>query len=140
MSMTVFFILWDGIEHKYQEYTQKRNHQNEVSHRNRHHQYRDANNFIVDCGKSTTGLFFGILVLLITIIALITYFIYKDHNQIAAVTLSELIEFFLLLISLLTVIIIFFKLKFYKFKTKFERSMNYNSILVIIGLAGKSFL
>ena len=96
----------------------------------------DANVFTIDCSKSTTGLFFGILVLLITIILLITYFIYKEHNQLMAIQLSEVNELCLLLISLFVVLTIFFKLKFHKFHSKYEPGLDCNAVLVILGLVG----
>jgi hypothetical protein len=135
MSVTVFFIMWDSI------------HKRDTSHQNTHLEtikpgervasIRAANQFTVDCGKSTTGLFFGILVLLMTIISLITYFIYKTNNPFISVILSEVTEFCLLTMSLITTVSIYFKLKLNKFKSRHESGLDYNSILAILGLAGK---
>lgn len=140
MSMTVFFILWDSIQDRFIEYRSKSKSLGEDSRRNndQHHRLdiREANTFTVDCGKSTTGLFFGILVLLITIITLITYFIYHDHDQLMVIQLSEYIELFLLSISLMTVIAIICKLKYHKFESSLDSSLDYNSLLTMIGLAG----
>jgi len=62
MCDTVFFILWDGIESKYLEYTL--NHEKlGIQSKKKRTEIRDANHFTVDCGKSTTGLFLGILVM-----------------------------------------------------------------------------
>jgi len=91
---------------------------------------------IVDCSKSTTGLFLGILVLLLTLMSLITYFIYYSHNHISAVILSEITELCLISCSLFVVIFCFFQLKYYKFKYLVEFNMSTDSILVIFGLAG----
>ena len=96
----------------------------------------ETNKFTVDCSKSTTGLFFGILVMLMSIILLITFFIYKEHNQLMAIQLTEVNELCLLLISLFVVLTIFFKLKIHKFHSKFEPGLDCNAILVIVGLAG----
>lgn len=139
MCVTVFFILWDGIESKYLEYNLDRKELLTIKSKQRHVEIRDANHFTVDCGKSTTGLFIGILVLLSTIISLIIYFIYHEHNQEMVIKLSELMECLLLSMSLIVVIAIFIKLKIHNFKTRFEPRLDYNSVLTVIGLAGSLF-
>lgn len=145
MSLTVFFILWQSIEQHH--YIQKGMHRRMslISHRslltsnmNIHKQqdHYDANHFTIDCGKSTTGLFIGIFAMLLTIISLITYFIYKKHDPITAIKLSETTELCLLTFSMVIVINIFIKLKFHKFQHKLEENLCYNSVLTIVGLAG----
>jgi len=127
--------MWDSIHKKGSDH--RRPHLEFNKQKQSHPTIRAANQFTVDCGKSTTGLFFGILVLLITIISLITYFIYKTNNPLISIILSEVTEFFLLTMSLMTTVSIFLKLKLNKFKSRFESGLNYNSILAILGLAGK---
>lgn len=136
MCVTVFFILWDGIEKKYLEYSLNHKALLKIKNNKKHAVIRDANHFIVDCGKSTTGLFLGILVLLLTIISLIIYFIYQNHNQTMAIKLSEMMECILLSISLTVTIAIYIQLKIHNFKARFEPSLDYNSVLTVIGLAG----
>ena len=97
---------------------------------------RYANQFVIDCGKSTTGLFFGILTVLITLISLITYFIYRGASKERATQLSEATELILVILSLITNIVTILKLKMVKFDHKISYSMGYNETLVLIGLAG----
>ena len=130
--MTVFYILWQSIDGKYTYKTRKQrafeeelndleeekpediNSEIDVSSFRRRSsikflnpkQLRDANQFTVDCSKSTTGLFLGMVTLLATIISLITYFIYREHNPIESVIISEMTEFCLIFLSLISGIII----------------------------------
>ncbi len=78
----------------------------------------------------------GIFSLLLTIMSLITYFIYKDHDPIAAIKLSELTELCLLIFSMFIVVCIFVKLKDKNFSHELDSDLCYNSVLTIIGLAG----
>ena len=80
------------------------------------HRFRDANQFTVDCSKSTTGLFFGIFILLITIISLITYFIYKKHYPLYAEVIAGISELSLICLSIVVVIASWIKLKSHKFR------------------------
>jgi hypothetical protein len=136
MCVTVFFILWDGIEEKYLEYHLNKKQMLFIEDIRKPHGNRDVNHFTVDCSKSTTGLFFGILIFLLTIISLIIYFIYNEHNQFFVILLSEVVECTLLSMSLVVVLAIFIQLKLHHFKTRFEPTLDYNSILTMIGLAG----
>jgi hypothetical protein len=97
---------------------------------------RKVNQFIIDCGKSTTGLFFGIFILLLTIISLITYFIYKNTNELVAVQISECTELILVSLSLGISILIYIKLKRVNFSQRLTFEMDYNETLVVVGLAG----
>lgn len=98
-------------------------------------QKRYAHQFTVDCGKSTTGLFIGIIVLLLTIISFINFFIYKDKNMILAMNISDTTEFILILLSLIIVVIIYINLKYHNFNYKSTFEFKYDAFLVIIGLA-----
>ena len=97
---------------------------------------RYAHQFTIDCGKSTTGLFFGIAVVLITITSFIVYFIYRERDSIFAMTLSDTTELFLIVLSLLVSIIIYAKLKYHKFEYKKYFEFGTDIFLVITGLAG----
>lgn len=77
---------------------------------------RDANQFTVDCSKSTTGLFFGIFILLLTIISLIMYFIYKKHYPLYAEVITGVSELGLICLSIIVVITSWIKLKYHKFR------------------------
>ena len=140
MCMTIFFILWQSIEHRYIQVKKRSGSLNrELIGRDDSAEggkHRDVNHFTINFAKSTTGLFFGILVMLLTIISLITYFIYKQHNTTLAKKLSEATELFLLVLSLIVVIAIYVELNYYKFSHKLEESFSYNAILEVVGLAG----
>ena len=97
---------------------------------------RHVNQFIIDCGKATTGLFFGIFVILITIISLIAYFIYKNSSPRIAVKISETTELLLVCTSFLICICIFAKFKSVKFGYKLTFEMDYDETLIVLGLAG----
>ena len=116
MCMTIFFILWQSIDHRYIQVKKRSGSLNrELMGRDdstEGAQHRDVNHFTINFAKSTTGLFFGILVMLLTIISLITYFIY------------------------IVVIAIYVELNYYKFSHKLEESFSYNAILEVVGLAG----
>jgi hypothetical protein len=75
-------------------------------------------------------------VLLMTIISLITYFIYKSKNQDMAVKLSELTELLLVVLSFFISISIYYKFKTVDFGHKLSFEMGYNEMLAILGLAG----
>ncbi|CAF0784496.1 unnamed protein product [Brachionus calyciflorus] len=139
MCLTVFFILWSSIEPKYNESngleiegkkSSITSYQN-LSIVDRRH----VNQFIIDCGKSTTGLFLGIFVLLLTLMTLIIYFIYKNGNTKLAVIVSEMTELFLVSLSLFVVILILIKFKTVKFNSK-PIKMGYNETLTFLGLIG----
>jgi hypothetical protein len=160
MCLTVFYILWSNIGQKHAPSSEKP----EANHRRPHlyeknvallkstfdsntdsetrrsslslYENRRVNQYIIDCGKSTTGLFFGILVLLLTIISLITYFIYKSHNPIAAMIISELTELILISFSFVITSLICFKLYRVDFSQKKTLEMDYNETLVVVGLGG----
>lgn len=131
LSMTIFWILLNSINSKKNTNKKAKNgvqtdskiqlhaqHYNYTSSQSEfyEHRFRDANQFTVDCSKSTTGLFFGIFILLITIISLITYFIYKKHNPLYAEVITGISEIGLICLSIIIVIASWIKLKYHKFR------------------------
>ena len=98
---------------------------------------RKVHQFIVDCSKSTTGLFFGIFVVLLTIISLITYFIYRAGvNPKISIKISKITEVTLLCLSLAILISIYITFKRAKFGYRAVFKMDYNETLIIVGLCG----
>jgi hypothetical protein len=97
-----------------------------------------VNKFTVDCGKSATGLFIGLFILISTVISLIVYFIYKHDEAKLAVAISEWTELILVVPSGAVCVMAFTKLKRFGYKKEklSLRSMNYNELLVVIALAG----
>jgi hypothetical protein len=74
--------------------------------------------------------------LLITIISLITYFIYKTKNENLAIQLSEMTELILIFISFCISVFIYYTFKTVEFGQKLSFEIGYNETLVILGLAG----
>jgi hypothetical protein len=153
MCLTVFYILWSNIGHRQSPEHQNKPHlceknanlkpcfdsNNETETRRSSlslYENRRVNQFIIDCGKSTTGLFFGILVLLLTIISLITYFIYKSSNPIVAMTISEITELVLISVSFAITSLVCIKLYRVDFNQRQTLEMDYNETLVVVGLGG----
>ncbi len=154
MSMTVFFIIWESIETKFgfvkgtnsrraskivqtqTAHSRENSQSNIVIFSQSENEYRKANEFTVDCGKSTTGLFIGMIVLLLTLISLISYFIYKNISDDVAKVISKMSEICLICFSMFVAALTYIKLKYYKFQQKYADDMSYNEILIIVGLAG----
>ena len=95
-----------------------------------------VNHFVVDCNKSATGLFFGLFFLLLTIISLIVYFIYKHENELLAAQISETTELILIVISMGVTIAAFLKLRNFGYLQNIEINMSYNQTLLIVALIG----
>ena len=123
--MTVFYILWKSIDKSYKKQEQNASNlleENTISEstpfesQKSEIRSREANQFTIDCGKSTSGLFTGLFILLATLISLITYFIYKEHNEHGAVILSEITELGLICLSISVIGIVYFELKHHKFQ------------------------
>lgn len=71
-----------------------------------------------------------------TLISLITFFIYKSASKERAIKLSEVTELILVSLSLVVNVVTIVKLKMVKFDHKISYSMGYNETLTLIGLAG----
>lgn len=158
LCLTVFYIIWENIDKhnilnakKDLNDSRKMSEQQNIEHNNliftktvnRKIENRrpslserlHVNNFTIDCGKSASGLFFGLFVLLLTIISLIVYFIYKHEHEYLAVQISEITELVLISFSTAVVIAAFLKLKRFGYNNE-HININYNHTLVIIALAG----
>ena len=128
----MFYILLNSINFKKAKTTthsDKRNTQNELencsnNHELHHNSFRRANHFSIDCSKSTSGLFLGIFILLITIISLITYFVYKKHNPYYAENLTGITELALICLSMFLVILTWINLKY----NNFYHSVSYKKL------------
>ena len=97
---------------------------------------RRVNLFTVDCRKCTTGLFFGSLLLLLTIVSLNTYFVYKKNSPSIAIQISVITELTLVGLSFMVTICVYIKLARENFSQKLTFEMDYNETLVIFSLAG----
>ncbi len=78
VAMTIFYILWASVKSRYDSNSENHNNFNRrrsqsiyISHDECTHflakENREINKFTIDCGKTTTGLFIGTFVLLITV-------------------------------------------------------------------------
>jgi hypothetical protein len=152
LCLTVFYIMWENLDkYSYHSDSLKLDNEERLSFQSNDdktkiksfkrrmsklgEQRSVVNNFVVDCNKSATGLFFGIFFLLITIIALIVYFIYKHENEYLAAQICEITELILIVISGVVVIIAFLKLKRFGYLNE-KMVTNYNQTLLMIALIG----
>ena len=135
----MFYILLNSINSKSirtSKLTENKIHSNQplqssLSYHDEEHMHRDSNHFHVDCSKSTSGVFSGIFIMLVTIISLITYFIYKKHNPLYAEVLTGVTELSLISLSMFLVILTWINLKYKNFRqsVRFEKKKNQLIIL-----------
>jgi len=146
-SLTLFFIIWKniGLKTKHIGYILKTNEM--------------ENKFNIDCQKSSRGLFFGIIVLLITIVTNIMYFVYKGNDSSSSkgngsdiyeltnvyykvsqeykqqsTLISEVLELSLIIISGVLVIFTFFKTR--NLSVIDHSAILFDEALVILSLFG----
>ena len=145
LCLTVFYIMWENLEKTHKDEKDmlqvsiKKSENERVLKKRRISKAEEhrinVNNFVVDCNKSATGLFFGIFFLLMTIIALIVYFIYKHENDYLAAQICEITELILIGISGAVVIAAFLKLRCFGYMND-KFITNYNQTLLMIALIG----
>ncbi|CAG0882994.1 unnamed protein product, partial [Cyprideis torosa] len=89
----------------------------------------------MDCDGSNRGLFVGILVVVLTIIALIIFFVLLDENyKDTAVAEAYIFEFFLYVVSSLAVVIGMFRMRHMAFNR--HKKVNIDVILLVIAQCG----
>ncbi|XP_055370988.1 proton channel OtopLc isoform X2 [Condylostylus longicornis] len=101
---------------------------------------RKANQFSVDCSKAHQGLFFGILITVMTIISMIMYFVlhdrvgYKDFAMFE-VTICEMIIYSVTSAAVLTAMYLMRDLKFVN-KIHDTNQMNLDNTLLVVAQTG----
>ena len=136
LCAAILFIMWKNVsvEHEYYKLARLRNLHSraETSIPTQHHRYS------VDCSRASTGLFCGIVVLVITIISLIMFFVFitnEDPNlrQIAVqvASYSELIMY-----SLTSVAVIVGMCQMRKLWYDDSRALELDNLLLIIAQTG----
>jgi hypothetical protein len=156
LCLTVFYIIWENLDkpnitpipkktnesrkHSQQSFDRLNIVATKVfsrQKRSEHQSRSNINNFTVDCSKSTSGLFFGLFILLMTIISLIVYFVYKTGSKTyVAVLLIEILEIILVCLSLVVIVPAFYKLKQFGYIESNEHHSSYNETLSVMALAG----
>ncbi|XP_030378082.1 proton channel OtopLc [Scaptodrosophila lebanonensis] len=102
---------------------------------------KPAHHFSVDCSQSHKGLFFGILIIVMTIISMIMYFVLytqPGYELIATqeVTLWETIIYFLCAVAVISGMIVMRDLKYIKDTTDEHHSMDLDNLLLVVAQTG----
>jgi Otopetrin len=84
------------------------------------HHVKSAYHFSIDCSKAHRGMFAGIVVIVLTIICLILYFVLRDQPAYVNLAIKEvtLYEITLYTVSSLAVMVAFFRMRDLKFQRK----------------------
>ncbi|XP_067636088.1 proton channel OtopLc isoform X3 [Eurosta solidaginis] len=102
---------------------------------------KPAHHFSVDCSQSHKGLFFGILMIVMTIIAMIMYFVLytqPGYEMIATqeVTVWETITYFICIVAIITGMIMIRDLKYVQNSSDDHHSMELDNHLLIVAQTG----
>lgn len=84
------------------------------------HQPKSAYHFSIDCSKAHRGMFAGIVVIVLTIICLIMYFVLHEHPDYKLMAIKEVTYYEILLYTVCTMAVggAFFKMRDLKFQRK----------------------
>lgn len=84
------------------------------------HQHKNIHQLSVDCSKAHKGMFSGILVVVMTIISLIMYFVLKDEDVYKSKALLEvsIVELLLYFVTMLAVMLATYRMRDLKFSKK----------------------
>ncbi|XP_059224360.1 proton channel OtopLc [Stomoxys calcitrans] len=104
-------------------------------------QQKPAHHFSVDCSQSHKGLFFGILIIVMTIISMIMYFVLytqPGYELIATqeVTLWETVMYFMCAAAIVTGMILMRDLRYIKDTSNEHHSMELDNLLLIVAQTG----
>ncbi|XP_005176136.2 proton channel OtopLc isoform X2 [Musca domestica] len=102
---------------------------------------KPAHHFSVDCSQSHRGLFFGILIIVMTIISMIMYFVLymqPGYELVATqeVTLWETAIYFLCAAAIITGMILMRDLKYIKDTSDEHHSMELDNLLLVVAQTG----
>lgn len=84
------------------------------------HQVKSAYHFSIDCSKAHRGMFAGIVVIVLTIICLIMYFVLHEQTDYVHLAIKEVTYYEILLYTVcaLAVLVAFFRMRDLKFQKK----------------------
>lgn len=90
------------------------------------HQGRSIHHFSIDCSKAHRGVFAGVIVIALTIIILIMYFVLHNQPEYANVAIAEVTYYEIILYTIcsLTVVAAFVKMRDLKFRVKTNGKIN----------------
>lgn len=88
-----------------------------------HHQHKDVHHLSVDCSRAHRGMFAGILVIVLTIISLIMFFVLDDESNYKATAVIEMTfsEIFLYLITGGAVVAAMYKMQDMKYSKNYRK-------------------
>jgi type IV secretory pathway TraG/TraD family ATPase VirD4 len=83
----------------------------------KHHQHKNAYHFSIDCSKAQRGMFAGIVVIVLTIISLIMYFVLHKNDEYVLLAIKEVTYYEILLYTVTgcAVLLAFFRMRDLKF-------------------------
>ena len=95
-----------------------------------HHTHKDVHQLSVDCSRAHRGMFAGILVIVLTIISLIMYFVLEDEQLFKATAVLEVTfsEIVLYLVTAGAVIAAMFKMQDLKYSKQYRESRNLKTL------------
>lgn len=110
---------------------------NSIKHVTAHHAAKDGYQFSIDCSKAHRGMFAGIVVIVMTIICLIMYFVLHEKPHYVQMAIKEVTyyEIFMYTVCGTAVLVAFFRMRDLKFQRKSGGELLQKSLqLAVFGL------
>ena len=84
------------------------------------HQVKDAHHFSIDCSRAHRGMFAGIIVIVLTIISLIMYFVLHEEPSYVNLAITEVTYYEIVLYTVCTVAVFYamYQMRDMKFQRK----------------------
>jgi len=113
----VLFEMWKKVRSIPEINKTRRNSIKPGGHGGAHHPVKSAYHFSIDCSKAHRGMFAGIVVIVMTIICLIMYFVLHQHKEYDYLAIKEVIFYEIVIYSVCStaVIVAFFRMRDLKF-------------------------
>lgn len=117
----ILYEMWKKI--KMEDHSSKREHQESIM---GHHEHKDVHQLSVDCSRAHRGMFAGILVIVLTIISLIMFFVLDEEKNYKASAVMEVTwsEIILYVVTGVAVIAAMRKMQDLKYSKQY-RELNY---------------
>lgn len=93
-----------------------------------HHQHKDVHHLSVDCSRAHRGMFAGILVIVLTIISLIMFFVLDEEKNYKSTAVIEMTysEIVLYLVTCFAVLAALYKMQDLKYSKQYRKSGNFH--------------
>lgn len=117
----ILYEMWKKI--KIEDHSTKREHQESIL---GHHEHKDVHQLSVDCSRAHRGMFAGVLVIVLTIISLIMFFVLDEEKNYKSSAVMEVTwsEIFLYLITGGAVIAAMYKMQDMKYSKQYRELNN----------------